>query len=154
MKIYFRKSAVVYHEDQDQIQIWFDRPGEAERIGANVICEIGRGGELVRVQVQDHKRLRLRKRLEAFTQTEEPPTWSWGYITYDETARIGTFYLTSWPGDGTPEQVRRRAICEIDAQGRLLGIMIPVGGRDGEWLLRTATGRLPAASRERRRPRR
>ncbi|HEY64545.1 MAG TPA: hypothetical protein G4O02_08230 [Caldilineae bacterium] len=146
-RVYFRICATLYHEKRDQIEIRFDRPRgrEVTRIHANAVCEISPRGELVRVLVQDHKWLRLGKLLEGFDMVPQPETWSWGYITYDVAARTGTFYLTPWTPEDQLEPVPRQVTCEIDAEGNLVGIVIPVRGRDATWLLRVAARRIASS---------
>ncbi|MCD6291146.1 MAG: hypothetical protein J7M34_11635 [Anaerolineae bacterium] len=150
-RVHFRICAILYHEKRDQIEIRFGRPrgGEITRVHANAVCEISPQGELVRVLVLDHKWLRLGKLLEGFDMVPQPETWSWGYIAYDVAARTGAFYLASWTSGDQLESVHRRVTCEIDAEGNLTGIMIPLRGREATWLLRVAARRIVASEQER-----
>jgi uncharacterized protein YuzE len=145
--IYFRKSSALYHADADAIVLRFDRPRPREKlqqIQADVICEVDRAGELVRVLVLDHKRLRLGLLLAHFTPMDASTTPGWGCVTYDPGARLAAFYLVTPEENAAVETASRRAVCEIDAAGRLLSIVIPVSGRRGEIALRRVTARLPA----------
>ncbi len=148
LRAYFRKSAAIYQRDKDQIYVQFDRPRRNEplqQVTADAVCEISPAGELVRVLIWDHKRLRLGKLLAHFTEVPVPQSLLWGYITYDLAARVASFYLASVPDEAALRQVRRRAICEIDAQERLTRIVIPVRGGPDVATLRTAANQLPSA---------
>ena len=145
-RVYFRKSSTVYDENKDFIWIRFAQPRRGEKTQetpTDVVCEVNRAGELVRVIVMDHKRLHLGTLLSNFTATEPPRILSWGYVAYDEAARIATFYLAESPEGMEVEHVQRRATCHLDAQGRLVGMVIPIPGRGDETPLRMAAGTLP-----------
>ncbi len=146
--IYFRKSSALYHADADAIVLRFDRPRpreEVQQVAADVVCEVNRAGELARVLVLDHKRLRLGLLLAHFTPMDPSARLGWGSVTYDPGARLATFYLVAPEESTAAETASRRATCAVSASGRLVSITIPVGGRRGETILRRATARLPGA---------
>lgn len=146
--VYFRKSSALYHADADAIVLRFGRPRsreEVQQVATDVVCEVNRAGELARVLVLDHKRLRLGLLLAHFTPMDPSTRLGWGCITYDPGARLATFYLVAPEEPAAAETASRRATCTISASGHLVSITIPVAGRRGETTLRRATARLPGA---------
>ncbi|MCC7355582.1 MAG: hypothetical protein IT330_17725 [Anaerolineae bacterium] len=140
MKAYLGKIALRYDGERDEVQILLAKPDArpARQVQTRALFDLDQRQRLVRLILNDNKTLRLGLALTHLQTVTIPAKWTWGYVAYDEVARVALIYCGPEEEDGLGRQISRRAVVELDAEGKLLAIRASCRGGEGAGILRGA----------------